>query len=323
MFRRPLFRRAIWALGTLLVLSLATYALLRAAPGNPFEAAEAAGRLEDDARLFETHGWEKSWWGGYAAWLQGLARGDLGHSFVDARPVMGSIRQALGPTLLVSAAALLLALGAGVPTGMLVAWRRRRFEQSALEQLCAAVSSVPLFVLGVLLLDAFTGRGALAWFPVAGWRSDVAVSASVFDVAWHLVLPVCCLAVPWWAWVSRFVLASTRESLDAPWMRTARSKGLSDGVVLRRHLLRPSLAPLVSALGLALPQLLGGSVVIERLFGLPGMGELGLRALSLRDYPVVMGVTWTLGVAAVGGMFAADVVGAHLDPRVRIDGGIR
>jgi len=243
-------------------------------------------------------------WVQYGLFLGRVARGDLGDSWIDRRPVMPQVLDAFGYTLRLAAVALGLSVTLGVAGGILSAVRHRSAADESILTVTLLGISVPVFVTGLLLIYTFAFR--LGWFPTSGagtWR--------------HLVLPACTLASFLAAYNVRMMRACMLEVLGQDYVRTARAKGVRELWVLGRHALRNALVPMATVVGLQVGLLLGGSVITETVFGLPGIGQKAVQAIGTNDFPTVMGVT-ILGafIIAVANL-VVDVAYAFVDPRVR------
>ncbi len=321
--RRYLLRRLLLMVPTFLGITLLTFAVAHLAPGDPLQLdpealASGAPALE---QFRARHGLDLPLHEQYLRWLSRVARFDFGRSLVDHRPVGEKLAEALPRTATVAGLALLLAWALSVPLGVFLAVR----EQSRLAKLVSAalavVWGVPSFWVAVLLLLAFSNPRALDWFPFQGLSSDGASGLPrALDLAWHLVLPVTCLTYPALALATRHVRGAVSEALTKDYVKAARARGIPERRVVWRYALRNALVPLVTLLGLQLPHLVGGSVVVERVFGIPGMGLLAFDSIGTRDYPTVMAVATVMGLATMASMLAVDVLYGLVDPRIRVEG---
>jgi len=305
--RRFVLKKLAGAALLLFALATAVFVLVRLLPGGPFDheravppAVEAALRAKYrlDAPLLVQ----------YRDWMLDLVtRGDLGPAFkYPHRTVNEIIGASLPVSLHIGLLALLLAIAIGLPAGILGAVRRGRPADALITAATTLGISVPRLVLGPLLVLVFSLE--LGLLPVARWGT------------WrHVVLPVLCAAVPVGAQIARIARAGMVEALEADFIRAARAKGLSEGGVLRRHALRVALAPVVSFLGPAASGLLVGSVVVERIFDVPGMGRYFVEAALNRDYNLVTGVALVYAALLVLLDTLADIARALLDPRVSLE----
>ena len=317
-----LVRRVVLALVTTAAAVALTFALVHLAPGEPFVAGaeERFVPPETVARLRERFGLDRPLGAQFVRYVANVARGDLGESFTRRRPVAAVLGEALPNTLLLGGVALLLSFALGLGLGIAQATRSGSWADAALSTLALALASVPAFWLGLMLLLVF-GEW-LHWLPVAGMTDVVAGPAPglahrVLDVARHLVLPALTLALVNAAAVARFHRAAMLEALGADFVRAARARGLGEARILLAHAFRAALAPAITLAGLSVPALLTGAVLVESVFGWPGMGRVAYEAIFARDYNVITGVAVVTGVLVALGNLLADLGVAAADPRVR------
>ena len=296
--------RLLGAVPTLFLLITLAFFLIRAAPGGPFDA-EKALPPEIEANLRAAYHLDEPLVQQFARYVGNLARGDFGPSFqYRDYTVTELIATGLPVSFRLGLAAMVLAVVAGVAAGTVAAMRRNRPADHAVMALAMTGISVPNFVLAPILILVFAVH--LGWLP-AGGLGGVA----------HMVLPVVALALPQVAWIARITRGSMTEVLSSDFIRAARAKGLSDADVVLRHALRPALIPVVSYLGPATAAVLTGSVVVEEIFGLPGIGRYFVQGALNRDYTLVMGVVVFYGVVIIVLNFLVDLAYAALDPKVR------
>ena len=302
--------------GALVVLfaSALTFFFVNLAPGGPASIMRFDVSAEQRDALIRQMRLDRPVPERYVEWLGGAVRGDLGTSLLTDEPVTTRIGDRLPNTLILAGAALLLSLVVGFPVGILQALRRGHPVDHALSLLTALGLSVPVFWLGIVLILVFAVT--LHILPSAGVTS--ASSDTIADRLLHLVLPTIALGSTILPTVVRFVRSSMIEVLDQDFIRTATSKGLPPLTVMTRHALRNALIPVVSALGVLVPRLLGGTVVTEAVFGWPGMGRLALEAAQGRDYPLVTGLTVVVAAIAVLATLVVDIAYTRIDPRVRL-----
>jgi oligopeptide transport system permease protein len=299
-------RRLASALPTLLAIVTAAFFLMRLAPGGPFDDEQTLAP-EVAANLEAAYGLDQPVLVQYRNYLGGLLRGDLGPSFrYKDFDVSELIAQGLPVTASLGAAALLREVIAGVSLGMLAGQRRNRAADHVVMSAALVGIAVPNFVVAPLL--AFVFGVLLGWLPVGGWESGELRYA---------VLPVITLALPFVAYVARLTRGSLLEVLQSPHIRTARAKGLPESRILWRHAFKPTILPVVSFLGPAAAALLTGSLVVEQVFGLPGVGRYFVQGAVNRDYTLVMGMVVFYAVLIVGLNLLVDLVYGWLDPRIR------
>ncbi len=299
-------RRLLAAIPTLAVIITLAFLLTRLAPGSPFDEEQALAP-EVRANLEAAYGLDDPLPVQFGRYLAGLARGDLGPSmrFRDYT-VSELVGAGLPVSLTLGLLALLLALLAGIPAGVMAAARRGRWLDRLLMSVAVAGMSVPVFVLGPALALVF-GLW-LGWLPVAGWRPGSGLD---------LVLPVLTLALPVTAHIARLTRGSLLEVLGSTWIRAAHARGLPEWRVMFVHALPAGLLPVVSYLGPATAAILAGSLVVETVFGLPGMGRHLIQGALNRDYTVVMGMVIVYAALTIALNLIADLLYAALDPRIR------
>lgn len=322
-----LLRRLLQAVPLLLGIATITFLLLHLAPGDPTAAyfnpnvpAEVVEAMRRNLGLDEPLHVQ------YVKWLGAFLTGDFGYSFSQHRPVAAAIGEALPNTLVLSGVSLALIFVLGCAVGVVQALRQYSPLDSGLTFGALFVYSMPNFWLGLVLILA----ASAAWMPdalqlpISGMTSlghdAMGFWERLADRARHLVLPSIALGAASAAGISRYMRGAMLEVVDQDYVRTARAKGLSRRRVILRHAVRNALLPVVSLLGLYLPLLFGGAVVIEVVFSWPGMGRLLYNGILARDYPLVMAATFLFGGLVVGGNLLADVLYAAVDPRVRYDG---
>lgn len=299
-------RRLLTAIPTLLVLVTLTFFLMRLAPGGPFDR-ERSLPPEIEKALAAEYYLDESLPRQYARYLGNLLQGDLGPSFqYEGFRVSELIAEGLPVSLLLGLLAMALALLVGGSMGIAAALSHRRWPDYTLMSTALLGVSIPSYVVAPLLVLLFAIT--LRWLPAGGW-----VPGRSSD----LVLPVIALALPQVSAIARLLRGSLLEVLQQPYLRTARAKGLSPHLVILRHALKPALMPLVSYLGPATAAILTGSVVVEQIFDLPGMGRYFVQGALNRDYTLVLGVVAVYGVMIIGFNFLVDLAYGWLDPRVK------
>ncbi len=317
-------RRLISAAATLLLVGLVVFALAGMSPGDPLSSEggeEGLSRVtpEQRAEIKALYHLDEPILVRFALWLRDVGEGNLGWSFHDRRPVSEKIAERLPVTLSLNLASILLMLGIAVPLGAAAAARRGSWVDRVTGAASYAIYSVPVFWAALVLQMLLSVR--LRWLPLHGLASPDAdawgIPARLLDGLAHLLLPAVCLAYPGIAYVSRFVRGTLVDSGLAEAARAARARGLSERAVLLRHGFRQASVPLLTLAGFLLPGLVGGSVIVETIFAIPGLGRLFVEAMFERDVPVIMGLTLLSGTATLAGILLADLAYAVADPRVR------
>jgi peptide/nickel transport system permease protein len=320
-------RRLAIGLLTLLVITFIVYALIRNMPGTPLtvDLAESSPdkqiSAEELERRMEIYGLNDPWYIAYFKWVGKVARLDFGRSIHEKQPVMKVIGPRVGPTLLLSVSSLLLSFMLAVPMGLFSTHRSGRADERAMSVGLYMLYSIPSYVAALLLLILFYVKLDGTIFHLKpGMVSDDYPSLSTYgkfvDVFKHALLPVTCYTYGSLAYFSRFVKANMEEVIRQDYIRTARAKGVAPFNVLVNHAFRNTLIPFVTMLGLTLPGLLSGSVILEEVFSWPGMGRLFFAAITNRDYEVLMAEFLIYAVLTLIGQLAADILYAFVDPRV-------
>ena len=312
-----IIRRLAGAVPLLLFISVVTYAMMALAPGGPAAILGPRGALSPAvmARINALYGLDKPWFVQYFYWLKQLVlHGSLGASYVDQRPVVEKVLERLPVTIEMVGLALLLTLLIAIPIGIYAGANRGSLFDNATSAVGFAFYGMPVFWLSIVLIDLFAVQ--LRWFPSSG-LSSLGREDDPFDRLWHLVLPVVAIAlVSFVSWM-RYQRSSIIEAMSSAYIRTARSKGLTERDVLVRHALRNALLPIITLLGLSLPTLVGGAYFVEYVFSIPGVGYLTFTSIFARDYPTLMAITMLTAVLIVLGNLLADVAYAIADPRIR------
>lgn len=304
---------------TLAAIGLLNFTLIRLAPGDPaavIAGESGAGDAAFIAQIRSDYGLDRPMPVQVGNYLARLAVLDLGVSYRNNQPVMDLITQRLPATLILTGSALLVAVVLGTALGIASARARGGWLDIAVGAGAMFCYAMPVFWVGLVLVLVFSV--GLGWFPAFGMVSLIPKQglAYLLDVAWHLVLPALTLALLHMAVYVRLARASTLEVLDREFVRTAHAKGLTEGQVLRRHVLRNAVLPTVTMAGLQIGHLLGGAVVIETVFAWPGIGRLAFDALLQRDYAVILGVFFLSSVLVVFANLATDLALRLVDPRI-------
>ncbi|MBI4342321.1 MAG: ABC transporter permease [Candidatus Omnitrophica bacterium] len=323
-----LFSRLLGLIPVLLWITVISFGIMHLAPGKPTDAAlqfNPKVSLEARQRMEKLYGLDQPLPAQYLQWLGRLSRLDFGRSFLDDRPVMEKIVERLPITLTINVWSLLLILGLAVPLGVISAVRPGGLFDRLTTVFVFIGYSMPSFWLALLCMALF--GVTLRWLPVSGVHSldheSFGLIQRWLDTAWHLLLPISIAAFVSLAGMSRYMRSSMVEVLRQDYIRTARAKGLPERRVLFRHGLRNALLPVITILGLSLPDLIGGSVIAETIFSIPGMGRLFYEAVMARDYPVVMALVTVGAVLTMLGNLLADLGYAYADPRIRVGKGER
>jgi len=306
-------RRLLATVPVVGVVAIAVFGLLHVVPGDP--AVIIAGdyaTAEDVARIRSKLGLDRPFLTQVEIWLSNVVHGDLGTSIFSGLPVATLIKQRAEATVALTVLAMLISIGVGVPLGVLAAWRKGSWIDRLVMVLAVSGFSMPVFWLGFVLVYAFAI--SVPWLPVQGFQP---LAGGVGPFLRHLILPAVTLSVVYMALIARMTRASMLGVLGEDYIRTAFAKGLAPHRVLLRHALKNASLPVVTVIGLGFALLIGGAVVTESVFALPGLGRLTVDAIVRRDYPVVQGVILVVSGAYVLINLVVDLLYVVLDPRIR------
>jgi peptide/nickel transport system permease protein len=306
-------RRLMATIPVMVVVALAVFALLHVTPGDP--AVIIAGDYaspDDVARIRAKLGLDRPFLTQVGIWLGQIARGDLGTSIFSGLPVSTLIRQRAEATVSLTVLAMLISVGVGVPLGVVAAWKRGSWIDRLVMVVAVSGFSMPVFWLGFLLVYVFAI--SFGWLPVQGYRP---IGSGFRPFLRHLILPALTLSVIYMALVARMTRASMLGVLGEDYIRTAFAKGLPPRRVLVRHALKNASLPVVTIIGIGFALLIGGAVVTESVFALPGLGRLTVDAIVRRDYPVIQGVLLLVSGVYVLINLVIDMLYVFLDPRIR------
>jgi peptide/nickel transport system permease protein len=318
---RTLGLRGLEIVLTLLAIATINFVLVHAAPGDPATVMAGQSGAADEvflAQIRRDYGLDEPFLVQLATYLGKVVQLDLGYSFRQQRDVIDLILERTGPTLLLTLSAFLIALLGGIFFGAVAGRRHGTWSDTAISLAALVFYATPVFWLGLMLVLVFSIQ--LAWLPAFGFSSIRAVSMSpvdyALDVAAHLVLPAVTLATIYMAVYTRLMRASVIEVAQEDFVKTARAKGLSEGEIMRRHILRNSSIPIVTFAGLQIGAMFGGAVVVETVFSWPGLGRLTFDAVTQRDYPVLLGLFVVMALLVMVVNALTDVVYRLIDPRM-------
>ncbi|MGB3555829.1 MAG: ABC transporter permease [Jannaschia sp.] len=307
-------RRAAMTIPTLFLVSVIVFALIRAIPGDP--AAMMLGDMASDAAVAAKRvdlGLDRAVPVQFAVWLGDMFHGDLGTSIKTGEPVAQAITSRFGVTATITALAVALAIAIATPAGLIAAWRQNTGTDYAIVLISILFLSLPSFWLGLMMIYLFAIT--LGWLPTIGF---VSVAEDFLGGIRYLIMPVATLALVEMAVIARMLRAQTLEVLRLDYVTHARAKGLSESVVLMRHVFRNAFGPALTVIGLILGGMLGGASVTETVFSLPGIGRLLVDAIYARDYPVLQGCLLFIAAIYVFVNLAVDLLYMVFDPRVRM-----
>ncbi|MCP3690561.1 MAG: ABC transporter permease [Planctomycetaceae bacterium] len=323
-----LFRRFLIGLLTLVLITFVIYGLIRNMPGSPLDSDPAMmdpskmPSKADIQRMVEIYGLDKPWYQAYFTWFGNALSLEFGHSYSQKKPVVELIKQRVWPTLKLSVTSLVLTYLLAIPMGLFTTVRSGKPDERGLSFLLYMLYSFPSFVAALFLQLIFAVHFRDTWLelPLFGNTSPDHDTMSSMAQAWdsltHMILPVACFTYGSLAYYCRFVKANMEEVIQQDYIRTAKAKGLGPIRILIHHAFRNTLIPFVTLLGLTLPGLLSGAIILEQIFNWPGMGELFFFSIGTRDYPTMMALTLMFSILTLLGQLLADILYAFVDPRI-------
>lgn len=308
-----ILKRILATIPVMLVVALTVFSLLFLAPGDP--ATMIAGdqaSAADIERIRQSLGLDQPFLVQFGNWLWRLAHFDLGNSVFTGQPVTALMAERVGPTVSVMLLTLLLSISIAVPLGVVAAWKSGSWIDRTIMSVSVVGFSVPLFVVGYIL--AWTFALKLQWLPPQGYSP---LSDGLWPWLQRLILPAVTLGFVYIVLIARITRASMLEVLQQDYVRTARAKGLGPGSVLFLHALKNGAVPVITVIGIGFAALIGGTVVTETVFTIPGMGRLTVDAILRRDYPVIQGLVLVFSFVYVLVNLAVDLIYTLVDPRIR------
>lgn len=322
-----ILRRLLLMIPTLLGITMMVFFISQAAPGDPLTMSMGLESELSSDKTTDVLAQRKALYGldqpipvRYVQWLGHVVRLDFGNSYKYHRPVMDVIKERLPITICLNLISFVIIYALSLPLGTLAAVKHQGFWDRGLGLVLLMLWSLPAMWVGQMLIGYFCGPTFVDWFPTAGLSSNHAETLAFFpwlaDRLWHLVLPVLVMTYGGFAYLTKQVRAGMLDNLRMDYVRTARAKGLSNRVVVWRHAFRNSLIPVITIMAMVLPAMFGGSVIIEKIFSIPGMGLMAFEAVTTRDYNVIMAVSTIAGALNLIGLLLGDIAYAIADPRI-------
>ena len=309
-----ILKKILLAIPVLLGITIIDFAIMSLA-GSPLDMMIGPRTTEATlAAKAEQLGLNQPVWKQYIEWLGELLRGNMGFSYKSYRPVAEMIGEHIGPTLLLMGVSLLAGLVIAIPAGIYSAIHRYKKRDFAVVTASFFGSSIPGFFLAMVLVYLLNVR--LQWLPSSGMVT-ASVGGGFWDVARHMVMPVTVLAVSIAGSNIRYIRSAVLEILEMDYLRTAKSKGIGRFKVINKHALRNALLPIVTVIGMHIPTLFGGSIIVEQIFSWPGLGLITMNAITARDYPVIMGVCLLSAIVVLVGNLLTDIVYGLVDPTIK------
>ncbi len=316
-------KRLLEMIPTIIGITLISFFIIHLAPGKPTDIlTEFNPKITPEARekLEKYYGLDKPIITQYGIWLKRVVKLDFGDSFsTDKRPVWDKIKERLPITIIINVLSLILVVLIAIPIGVSSATHQYSLYDKITTVAVFVGFAIPTFWLALLLMIFFGIY--LDWLPISGIKSldydNLSAGGKVWDLASHLILPVLLEAFGGLAGLSRYMRSNMLEVIRSDYITTARAKGLSERVVIYKHAMRNALLPVITILGLSVPGLIGGSVIFETIFAIPGMGQLFYMSVMMRDYPLIMGILTIGAILTLIGNLLADIGYAVADPRIR------
>ncbi|MCA1959362.1 MAG: ABC transporter permease [Desulfomonile sp.] len=321
-----ILKRLILMIPVLLGITIISFSVMKVAPGDPVSlVTDLNPNMNEEAikRIRAHYGLDQPVYMQYLKWLRNMLMLDFGRSFAsDNRPVIDKILERIPITIMLNVISLLLILMVAIPIGVMSAVKQNSLFDRGTTVFVFLGFAVPTFWLALLLMILFGVK--LEWLPISGLRSlnyaNLGTFERVIDIAKHLILPIFVSAFGGLAGMSRYMRSNMLEVIRQDYVTTARAKGLDERTVIFKHAFRNALLPVVTLLGLSVPGLIGGSVIFETVFAIPGMGQLFYQSVMMRDYPTIMGILVIGAVLTLLGNLLADISYSVADPRIRVSG---
>ena len=309
-----ILKKILLAIPVLLGITIIDFLLMNLA-GSPIDMMTGP-KVTESMKALRAASWglDQPIWKQYLGWLGEILHGNLGYSYKTYQPVAEMIGSHIGPTLLLMGSSLVLGLLIAIPAGIYSAVHRYQKRDYAMVTTSFVFSSVPSFFMALLLIYLFTVR--LGWLPSSGMTTP-GLEGSVTDILRHMVMPVLVLAMGVAGSNIRYIRSAVLEILEMDYLRTARAKGIGRFRVINKHALRNALLPIVTVIGMQIPTLFGGAVIVEQVFSWPGLGLITMSAILGRDYPVIMGVCLLSAVVVLLANLLTDIVYALVDPTIK------
>lgn len=312
---KMIFKRLIQAIPILIFISIVSFLLIKLAPGDPVQTFVTPRMSENDIiRIRHNMGLDKPIYIQYFCWLANILKGDFGYSLINNRPVLTQMMERIPATLGLMGSSLLISVVLGSILGLISGAYKNRAVDTILTVLSYIGISIPSFWFAMILIYLFALK--LHILPSVGMHT-IGVPTSIGDVIKHGIMPCAVLSVQNLAVITRYIRSNTITQLNEEYVSVAVSKGLSKWEILYKHVLKNALLPVITIIGMSLPELVSGAFITETVFGWPGMGRLGITAIFSFDYPIIMAITMFSSLLLIIGNLLADVAYSIVDPRIR------
>ncbi|SFA85230.1 ABC transporter permease [Clostridium frigidicarnis] len=313
---RYILKRILQTIPMLIVISIISFTIMRMAPGDPAQSyIRPDMKYEEIKRIKENLGLNRPLYIQYGAWLSQILKGDLGYSLINFRPVYEQIGERIPATLLLMGISLIISLILGVVLGLISAFYHDKIIDKVISVVTYIGISIPSFWFAMVLIVIFSVQ--LRLLPSVGMHT-VGVEDSILDVLKHTIMPAMVLSYGNMSIISRYIRSNTIIQMNEDYVRTAKGKGLSTKVIFTKHILKNALLPVITMLGMSLPDLVTGAFITETVFGWPGMGRLGVQAVFSFDYPLIMAITMVSSLLLIIGNLLSDILCGVVDPRIKV-----
>ncbi|MGO8881565.1 MAG: ABC transporter permease [Desulfomonilaceae bacterium] len=321
---RFLVKRIALMIPTLIGITIISFTVMKMAPGDPTSLmTDLNPNMNEEAvkRIRAHYGLDQPWSIQYFKWLRNMAVLDFGRSFApDNRPVIDKIAERIPITLLINILSMVLIFSVAIPIGVMSAVKQDSMFDRVSSLIVFIGFAIPTFWLALLMMILFGVK--LDWLPISGFRSlnysYLSSVGRILDIGKHLIMPIFVSAFGGLAGMSRYMRSNMLEVIRQDYITTARAKGLDERTVIFKHAFRNALLPVITILGLSVPGLIGGSVIFETIFAIPGMGQLFYQSVMMRDYPTIMGILVIGAALTLVGNLLADLLYSWADPRIRV-----
>ena len=321
---RFLVKRIVLMIPTLIGITIISFTVMKMAPGDPTSLmTDLNPNMNEEAvkRIRAHYGLDQPWSIQYFKWLRNMAVLDFGRSFApDNRPVIDKIAERIPITLLINILSMVLIFSVAIPIGVMSAVKQDSMFDRVSSLIVFIGFAIPTFWLALLMMILFGVK--LDWLPISGFRSlnysHLSSVGRILDIGKHLIMPIFVSAFGGLAGMSRYMRSNMLEVIRQDYITTARAKGLDERTVIFKHAFRNALLPVITILGLSVPGLIGGSVIFETIFAIPGMGQLFYQSVMMRDYPTIMGILVIGAALTLVGNLLADLLYSWADPRIRV-----
>lgn len=313
---RYILKRILQTIPMLVVISIISFTIMRMAPGDPAQSyIRPDMKYEEIKRIKENLGLNRPLYIQYGAWLSQTLKGDLGYSLINFRPVSEQIGERIPATLLLMGISLIISLILGVVLGLISAFYHDKIIDKIISVVTYIGISIPSFWFAMVLIVIFSVQ--LRLLPSVGMHT-VGVEDSILDVLKHTIMPATVLSYGNMSIISRYIRSNTIAQMNEDYVRTAKGKGLSTKVIFTKHILKNALLPVITMIGMSLPDLVTGAFITETVFGWPGMGRLGVQAVFSFDYPLIMAITMVSSLLLIIGNLLSDILCGVVDPRIKV-----